>query len=160
MANEPIITVTGNISEPELRFVPSGKAVLNFTLFSTNRVKKGDQWEDGETIRFRCNIWGEAAENAATSLAKGSRVVVTGRLSLRKWQKDDGTEGESLEIACDEIGASLRYATAEITKVQGAGATRQQGRSATRESAPGSAAASNDPWVTDGAAGANTEPPF
>lgn len=158
MANEPVVTLIGNISEPELKFVPSGKAVMNFTLFQTPRVKRGDQWEDGETMRVRCAIWGEAAENAAQSLQKGSRVMVIGRMSVRKWTKDDGTEQESLELQVDEVAASMRYATLQITKVQGAGATRQDGRRNDRASAPGSAA-SNDPWAADGAS-ASGEPPF
>lgn len=118
MANEPIITITGNLtSDPDLRYISSGVPVANFTVASTPRTKNTQtgQWEDGEALFLRCSVWREYAENAAESLSKGMRVIVTGRLQARSYEHE-GQRRESLELQVDEVGPALRYATAQVTK--------------------------------------------
>lgn len=120
MANETIITVVGNLTaDPELRFTTSGVAVANFTVASTPSTfdKAAGEWKDGEALFLRCNIWRQAAENVAESLTRGTRVVVTGRLKQRSFEKD-GEKRTVIELEVDEIGPSLRYATAKVAKVQ------------------------------------------
>jgi len=127
MTGEPITTVVGNLTaDPELRFTPSGAAVANFTVASTPRSfnRQTSEWDDGETLFMRCSIWREAAENVAESLARGDRIVVTGRIVSRSWDdKDTGDKRTVVEMQADEVGPSLRYATAKVTKAQ-----RQQGQ--------------------------------
>ena len=120
MAADTTITIVGNlVAEPELRFTPSGTAVANFTVASTPRTydKTTQQWVDGETLFLRCSIWREAAENVAESLERGSRVVVTGRLKARSYEKD-GEKRTVHEIDVDEVGPSLRWASAKVVKTQ------------------------------------------
>jgi single-strand DNA-binding protein len=117
MSNDVTLTIVGNLtSDPELRFIPSGAAVVNFTVASTPRVKKGDEWVDGEALFLRCSLWKEAAENVANSLERGARVIVTGRLKSRSYEKD-GQKRSVIELEVDEIGPSLRYATARLEKI-------------------------------------------
>ena len=117
--NEPVITVIGNLTaDPELRYISSGTPVANFTIASTPRVKKNDQWVDGEAMFVRCTVWREYAENVADSLSKGMRVVATGRLSVETYQANTGEERTSLKLDVDEVGPSLRFATATITRKQ------------------------------------------
>ena len=117
---EPVTTIVGNLAgDPELRFTPSGAAVANFTVCATPKTKNKntEQWEDGETLYMRCSIWREAAENVAESLHRGDRVVVTGRLVSRSWDdKDSGAKRTVVEMQADEVGPSLRYATAQVRK--------------------------------------------
>lgn len=123
MAGEPIITVVGNLTnDPELRFVSSGIPVASFTVASTPRTlnKQTNQWEDGEAMFVRCSVWREYAENVAESLTKGTRVVVTGRLQVRSYEHN-GERRTSIEMQVDEIGPSLRYATAQVTKASRGG---------------------------------------
>lgn len=113
------ITIVGNITaDPELRFTPSGAAVANFTVASTPRSydKATGEWKDGETLFLRCSLWRQAAENVAESLTKGTRVIVTGRLRQRSYDKD-GEKRTVIELEVDEIGPSLRYVTATLAKV-------------------------------------------
>jgi single-strand DNA-binding protein len=145
MANEPVVTLIGNCAgEPELRFLPSGVAVCNFTVASTPRVKQGDQWADGETMWVRCAAWRELGEHTAESLVKGTRVLVQGRLRVRSYDKD-GEKRTSIEMDVYAVGPELRYATAKVSKAERSGAARQQ-----------QAAAVDDPW----AAAPGDEPPF
>lgn len=117
MSNETTITVVGNLtSDPELHFIPSGAAVVNFTVASTPRVKKGDEWVDGEALFLRCNGWRDIAENVANTLTRGARVIVTGHLKQRSFEKD-GQKRSVIELEVDEIGPSLKYATAQVSKV-------------------------------------------
>ena len=119
MAGETIITVVGNLTaDPELRFTPSGAAVANFTIASTPRTfdRQSNEWKDGETLFLRASIWREAAENVAESLTKGTRVVAQGRLKARSYETREGEKRTSYELDVDEIGPSLRYATAKVTK--------------------------------------------
>ena len=115
----PHITITGNLTaDPSLKYVGSGTAVASFTVASTPREKNKDtgEWEDGEAMFVRCSVWRDYAENVTESLAKGMRVVVHGRLQVRSYQRNDGSQGTSIEMQVDEVGPSLRYATAQVTK--------------------------------------------
>ena len=124
MAGETIITVVGNLTgDPELKFTPSGAAVANFTVASTARTfdKQTNEWKDGEALFIRCDAWRQLAENVAESLQKGQRVVVTGALKVRNFERQDGSKGTSVEMSVDEIGPSLRFATAKVTRASGGG---------------------------------------
>ena len=168
MANEPLITVVGNLTaDPELRFTASGAPVANFTVASTPRTKQGDEWVDGEPLFLGCSVWREYAENVAESLQKGMRVVVQGRLKARSYEKD-GQKRTVFELDVDEVGPSLRYATARVTKTDrrngqnggnsGGGAYAGQGRpSAKPANDPWAAPAAADPWATPST---SDEPPF
>lgn len=121
MAGETPITVIGNLTaDPELRFTPSGAAVANFTVASTPRTfdRQTNDWKDGETLFMRCSVWREAAEHASESLHRGDRVIATGRLVSRSWQTPEGENRTVMEMQVDEVGPSLRYATAQVTKAQ------------------------------------------
>ena len=133
MAGEPVITIVGNATaDAELKFLPSGVAVANVTVASTPRNKVGDNWEDGETVFYRCAVWRDMAEHVAESVKRGTRVIVTGRFKVRPYEHDGQTR-TSLEIDVDEIGITLRFGTATFNK-----ADRQ---------AAGPPAAP-DPWAT------------
>ncbi|MFK5634339.1 MULTISPECIES: single-stranded DNA-binding protein [unclassified Ornithinimicrobium] len=121
MAGDTPITIVGNLTaDPELRFTPNGAAVANFTVASTPRTfdRQANEFKDGETLFMRCSVWREAAENVSESLHRGARVVVTGRLVSRSWQTAEGENRTVMEMQVDEIGPSLRYATAQVTKAQ------------------------------------------
>ena len=143
MAGETVITLVGNLTgDPELRFTPSGAAVANFTVASTPRTfdRQTSEWKDGETLFMRCSIWREAAENVAESLHRGTRVVVTGRLVSRSWDdKESGQKRTVMEMQVDEIGPSLKYATAKVTKSQ---------RSGGGGGGFGGGQSQEDPWAT------------
>lgn len=158
MAGETQITVIGNLTgDPELRFIQSGAAVANFTVASTPRTfdRQTNEWKDGETLFMRCSLWREAAENVAESLTKGMRVIVTGRLVSRSWEAN-GEKRTVNEIQVDEVGPSLRYATAKVQRTQRGGGSGGGGFSGGGGSAP-AGGSSNDPWAT---APASDEPPF
>lgn len=125
MAGETPITVVGNLTgDPELRFTPTGAAVANFTVASTPRTfdRSTNEFKDGETLFMRCSVWREAAENVAESLQRGARVIVTGRLVSRSWDdKETGQKRTVMEMQVDEVGPSLRYATAKVNKTQRGG---------------------------------------
>lgn len=128
MAGEPTITIVGNLTaDPELRYLSSGIPVASFTVASTPRTlnKQTQQWDDGEAMFVRCSVWREYGENVANSLTKGTRVIVTGRLQSRSYEKD-GQKRSSLELQVDEIGPSLRYATAQVVKASRNGAQGAQ----------------------------------
>ncbi|SDR77265.1 single-stranded DNA-binding protein [Corynebacterium timonense] len=121
MANDTPITLIGNlVAEPELRFVPNGAAVCNFRIASTPRTFNRDtkQWEDGDALFLTCNIWKQAAENVAESLSKGMRVIVNGRLKQRTYQTREGENRTVFEVKVDEVGPSLKYATAQVARTQ------------------------------------------
>ena len=150
MSGEPLMTIVGNATgDAELRYTPSGAAVAAFNVAVTPRVKKGDAWEDGQTTFFRCTAWREMAESCAESITKGMRLIVHGRFKTREYEKDGQTRN-SIEIEVDEVGPSLRYATARVQKMQRSG---------------GGHPPADDPWssaVPAGSAGssAQSEPPF
>jgi single-strand DNA-binding protein len=158
MAGETVITVVGNLTDdPELRFTPSGAAVANFTVASTPRTlnKQTNEWEDGEAMFLRCSIWRQAAENVAESLQKGARVIVQGRMRARTWETREGEKRTSFEIDVDEIGPSLRWATAKVARAgrtsggggygggQGGGYGGGQGGQSGQGGAP-----ADDPWAS------------
>src|SRR3954464_5957682 len=124
MAGDTIITIVGNITnDPELRFTPSGAAVANFTIASTPRTfdRQSNEWKDGETLFMRCSVWREAAENVAESLTRGTAVIAQGRLQSRTFDTKEGEKRTVVEMQVDEIGPSLRRATAKVTKAQRGG---------------------------------------
>src|SRR3954447_17360080 len=126
MAGETVITVVGNLTaDPELRFTPSGAAVANFTVASTPRTfdRQSGEWRDGEALFLRCNLWRQPAENVAESLTRGMRVMVSGRLRQRSFETREGEKRTVVELEVDEVGPSLRYATAKVAKVSGGGRT-------------------------------------
>lgn len=151
MANEPIITVVGNLTgDPELRFTQSGVAVANFTIASTPRTfdRQSSEWKDGETLFMRCSLWREAAENVAESLAKGMRVIAQGRLTQRSYDTREGEKRTVVELQVDEIGPSLRNAVAEVNRVNTQGQQpKQQQRQ--QQGFSRNAPASGDPWASD-----------
>lgn len=121
MAGETFITVVGNLTnDPELRYTQNGLAVANFTVASTPRNfdRTTNEWKDGEALFLRASVWREAAEHVASSLSKGSRVIASGRLKQRSYETKEGERRTSIELEVDEIGPSLRYATAQITRTQ------------------------------------------
>ena len=124
MAGETVVTIIGNLTnDPELRFTPSGAAVANFTVASTPRTfdRQSNEWKDGETLFMRCSVWREAAENAAESLQRGTRVLVSGRLKSRSYETKEGEKRTVVELDVDEVGPSLRYATAKVNRTQRGG---------------------------------------
>ena len=121
MAGDTIMTVVGNLTaDPELRFTASGAAVANFTVASTPRTfdRASGEWKDGEALFLRCNIWRQPAENVAESLTRGARVIVSGRLKQRSFETKEGEKRTVIELEVDEIGPSLRYATAKVNRAQ------------------------------------------
>ena len=121
MAGETIITVVGNLTaDPELRYTQNGLAVANFTIASTPRTfdRQANEWKDGEALFLRASVWREFAEHVAGSLTKGSRVIATGRLKQRSYETKEGEKRTTMELEIDEIGPSLRYATASVTRAQ------------------------------------------
>ncbi len=150
MAGDTVITLIGNLTgDPELRFTPSGAAVANFTVASTPRTfdRQNNEWKDGETLFMRCSIWREAAENVAESLGRGTRVVVTGRLVSRSFDTKEGEKRTVVEMQVDEIGPSLRYATAKVNKTQRGGGGGFGGGGG------GFGGQQEDPWSTGGSGG-------
>jgi single-strand DNA-binding protein len=125
------VTLVGNVTDdPELRFTPSGAAVANFTVAVNRRYKNADgQWEDKLDGFFRCNCWRDMAEHVAESLTKGTRIVVTGRLQQRSWEDQDGGKRSAIEIQVDEVGPSLRWATATVQKSERTSSPRTGGQS-------------------------------
>ena len=130
MANETTLTIIGQLgADPELRFTASGVAVCNFLVLSTPRTydKQRGEWVDGETLAMRCSLWRDAAENVAESLGRGTRVIVSGRLKARSYETQQGEKRTVTELEVDEVGPSLRYASAKVTKTQRGGTPQQQG---------------------------------
>ena len=148
MAGDTVITVVGNLTDdPELRFTSSGAAVANFTVASTPRFfdKNTNDWKDGDALFLRCSIWRQAAENVAETLTKGARVIVQGRLKQRSYETREGEKRTVYELDVDEVGPSLKYATAKVTKVTrgGGGGGGFGGGAPAAASAP-----ADDPWAS------------
>lgn len=190
MAGDTVITVIGNLTaDPELRFTPSGSAVANFTIASTPRAfdRQSNEWKDGETLFLRASVWREAAENVAETLTKGTRVIAQGRLKSRSFQTKEGENRTVMELEVDEIGPSLRYASAKVNRNSrgggngggfGGGGGNQGGGfggggNAPQQSSGGSgdwgapAQPQNDPWTQPGGNNGGwgstpntSEPPF
>jgi single-strand DNA-binding protein len=180
MAGDTVITVVGNLTaDPELRFTPSGAAVANFTVASTPRTldRQSGEWKDGEALFMRCNIWRQPAENVAETLTRGMRVMVTGRLRQRSFETREGEKRTVVELEVDEVGPSLRYATAKVNKTSrgsgsggfgsdgggggfggGGGGNRGGGGGGNYSGGP-----ADDPWGSAPPAGSgpvDDEPPF
>ncbi|MFC0313603.1 single-stranded DNA-binding protein [Gordonia phosphorivorans] len=181
MAGETPITIIGNLTaDPELRFTASGAPVANFTVASTPRTfdRQTNEWKDGEALFLRCSIWRDTAENVTESLTKGSRVIVQGNLKQRSYQTREGEKRTVVELDVEEIGPSLRYATAKITRTprkggggqgggyQGGGqnqSNQQGGGNWANEPAGNQAPPSqpaDDPWGSAPVGNQNDEPPF
>lgn len=157
MAGETIITIVGNLtSDPELRFTPNGAAVANFTIASTPRIfdRQTNQFKDGNTLYMRCSIWRDHAENVAESLTKGTRVIAQGNLNQRSWETPEGERRTTIELQINEIGPTLRYATAKPQKTQ----PTQQNNPALADGGP--AGLDYDPWAAPAEQAPVDEPPF
>ncbi|WP_329483038.1 single-stranded DNA-binding protein [Kribbella sp. NBC_01484] len=191
MAGETVVTLVGNlVDDPELRFTPSGAAVANFRIASTPRTydRQTGEWKDGESLFLSCSVWRQAAENVAESLQRGMRVIVQGRLKSRSYDDREGNKRTVFEIDVDEVGPSLRSATAKVTRAMrsgpggegggggfggGGGGNQGGGFGGGQGAAPqndpwatpqgqgggGQAAPQNDPWASQGG-GSMEEPPF
>jgi single-strand DNA-binding protein len=192
MAGETVVTLVGNlVDDPELRFTPSGAAVANFRVASTPRTydRQSGEWKDGESLFLSCSVWRQAAENVAESLQRGMRVIVQGRLKSRSYDDREGNKRTVFEIDVDEVGPSLRSATAKVTRAmrsgpggeggggfgggggnQGGGGFGGGGQGGAPANDPwatpqgggggGQAAPQNDPWAGQGGGGSMEEPPF
>ena len=162
-AGDTNITLIGNlVNDPELRFTPSGAAVAKFTVASTPRYmdRNTNEWKDGDTLFLQCQIWRQAAENVAESLTRGMRVMVSGRLKQRSYETKEGEKRTVFEVEVDEVGPSLRNATAKVTK------TARQGGTNTGFSVPATESA-EDPWASTTSSGggwattaSEEQPPF
>src|SRR5918911_6018 len=174
-AGDTNITLVGNlVDDPELRFTPSGAAVAKFRVASTPRFldKQTNEWKDGEPLFLSCNIWRQAAENVAESLQRGARVIVTGRLRQRSYETREGEKRTVYELEVDEIGPSLRYATAKVQKMSrsgGGGGYGASGGGGGGGGPGGGGGYADDPWASatpagsgGGGSGSNfdDEPPF
>jgi single-strand DNA-binding protein len=192
MAGETVVTLVGNlVDDPELRFTPSGAAVANFRVASTPRTydRQSGEWKDGESLFLSCSVWRQAAENVAESLQRGMRVIVQGRLKSRSYDDREGNKRTVFEIDVDEVGPSLRSATAKVTKAMrsgggdggggggfsgggggnsgggfggnsGGGAAPQNDPWATPQGGGSPAGSQNDPWAGQSGGGSMEEPPF
>ncbi len=177
MAGDTTITVVGNLTDdPELRFTPSGAAVAKFRVASTPRyMDKGtNEWKDGEPLFLACTVWRQAAENVAESLQRGARVIVTGRLKQRSYETQQGERRTVIELEVDEIGPSLRYATAKVQKMQRSGGGGESsggfgsGGGSRGGGNSGGGGFRDDPWASSaqpvgastGGASFDDEPPF
>jgi single-strand DNA-binding protein len=148
MAGETVITVVGNlVDDPELRFTPSGAAVANFRIASTPRTfdRQTNEWKDGDALFLSCSVWRQAAENVAESLQRGMRVVVQGRLKSRQYETREGEKRTVFEIDVEEVGPSLKYATAKVTRTTRSGGG---GGGFSGGGQGGSGGGDNDPWST------------
>jgi single-strand DNA-binding protein len=172
MAGETVITVVGNlVDDPELRFTPSGAAVAKFRVASTPRTfdRQTNEWKDGESLFLTCSVWRQAAENVAESLQRGMRVIVQGRLKQRSYEDREGVKRTVYELDVEEVGASLKSATAKVTKTTGGGRSGQQGGGfgggggggqtgggnwgGSSGGQQGGGAPADDPWATSAPAG-------
>lgn len=157
MAGETIITVVGNLTaDPELRYTQNGLPVANFTIASTPRNfdRQANEWKDGEALFLRASVWREFAEHVAGSLTKGMRVIATGRLKQRSYQDREGNNRTAIELEVDEIGPSLRYATAQVTRAaggSGGGGGSFGGGGGGGQARPAQVA--DEPWSTPGSTG-------
>ena len=158
MAGETVLTVIGNLTDdPELKFTPSGAAVANFTVASTPRTfdRQTNEWKDGTALFIRCSVWRQVAENVAESLQKGQQVIVHGALNIRNFERQDGSKGTSVEMNVYEIGPSLRFATAKVTKATRSGGGGGGGFNDGGQSSGGAAA---NPWSQQPAAQGGAAP--
>lgn len=152
MAGETVITIIGNLTaDPEMRTTRNGSTVANFSIAATPRVfdKQSNQWVDGDALFLRCSAWRDLATHCAQSLAKGMRVIAQGRLQQRSYQAQDGSNRTVIEMTVDEIGPSLRYATAQVQKMQSGGYQGNAnggGYQQPQQAQQQSQAPADDPW--------------
>ncbi len=161
MAGDTQITLIGNLTgDPELRFTPSGAAVANFTVASTPRTfdRQSSEWKDGDTMFLNCSIWRQAAENVAETLSKGMRVIVQGRLKSRSYDDREGNRRTVFEVDVEEVGPSLRYATAKVNRTSGQGGGGWQGGSGQGGSHERGGQAGGDNWQSGGSQSSNRGP--
>ena len=170
-AGDTQITIAGNlVDDPELRFTPSGQPVAKFRVASTPRFRDNStgEWKDGDSLFLTCNVWRQAAENVAESLTRGTRVIVSGRLRQRSYETKEGEKRTVYEIEVDDVGPSLRNASAKVNRVTrsggsggyGQGGPGGQGGGRPSGGQGGGYGADSDPWATDGQGGYSDEPPF
>ena len=183
-AGDTAITIAGNlVDDPELRFTPAGQPVAKFRIASTPRTldRATNEWKDGESLFLTCNVWRQAAENVAESLTRGMRVIVSGRLRQRSYETKEGEKRTVYEVEVDDVGPSLRNASAKVNRIArsggdggygGGGGQRSSGGSGGRSSGGqrdqggysggggGGGGAESDPWATDSPGGYSDEPPF
>ena len=155
-AGDTQITIAGNlVDDPELRFTPAGQAVARFRVASTPRFRDNTtgEWKDGDSLFLTCNVWRQAAENAAESLTRGMRVIVSGRLRQRSYETKEGEKRTVYEIEADEVAASLQRATVKVTKAVRTSTGTNTGNGGRGPGEP-------DPWASEGAGGYSDEPPF
>jgi len=175
-AGDTPITVVGNlVADPELRFTPAGQPVATFRIASTPRMRdaQSGEWRDGDSLFLTCNVWRQAAENVAESLQRGMRVIVTGRLKQRNYETKEGEKRTVYEVEVDDVGPSLRNASAKVTRANrtggaggggfggsqgGGGGAGYSGGQA--PSGGGNSSRTEDPWASDAGAGYSDEPPF
>ena len=176
-AGDTTITIIGNlVNDPELRYTPTGQAVATFRVASTPRFRDNTtgEWKDGDSLFLTCNVWRQAAENVAESLTRGMRVIVSGRLRQRSYETKEGEKRTVYEVEVDDVGPSLRNASAKVNRVARSGGDggygggqRSQGQGGGRSSGGGNAqgqggygGGDSDPWASDGPGGFSDEPPF
>ena len=183
-AGDTQITIAGNlVDDPELRFTPAGQPVARFRVASTPRFldKNTNEWKDGDSLFLTCNVWRQAAENVAESLTRGMRVIVSGRLRQRSYETKEGEKRTVYEVEVDDVGPSLRNASAKVNRIarsggdggygggqggrtgsSGGGQRDQGGRSGGQrdQGGYGGGGGESDPWATDGPGGYSDEPPF
>jgi single-strand DNA-binding protein len=171
-AGDTPITVVGNlVADPELRFTPSGQPVATFRIASTPRIRDNatNEWKDGDSLFLSCNVWRQAAENVAESLQRGMRVIVTGRLKQRNYETKEGEKRTVYEVEVDDVGPSLRNASAKVNRVSRGGGEggfsgggnrggNSSGGYGGQSSSSGGGSKNEDPWASD--AGYSDEPPF
>ena len=167
-AGDTQITIAGNlVDDPELRFTPSGQPVAKFRVASTPRFldKNTNEWKDGDSLFLTCNVWRQAAENVAESLTRGTRVIVSGRLRQRSYETKEGEKRTVYEVEVDDVGPSLRNASAKVNKIarngsggSGGGGGRPSGGQGSQSG--GGGGGDTDPWASDGGGSFGDEPPF
>jgi single-strand DNA-binding protein len=168
-AGDTQITIAGNlVDDPELRFTPAGQPVAKFRIASTPRYldKSTNEWKDGDSLFLTCNVWRQAAENVAESLQRGMRVIVSGRLRQRSYETKEGEKRTVYEVEVDDVGPSLRNASAKVNRVarSGSGDAGQRGSAGSGGQTSGgqgnAGSGDADPWASDGPGGYSDEPPF
>ena len=152
--NETTLTIAGNlVDDPELRFTPAGQPVAKFRIASTPRYfdKASNSWKDGDSLFLTVNVWRQVAENVAESMTRGTRAIVTGRLRQRSYETKEGEKRTVYELEADEVGVSLRNATAKVAKVARTGGAPADQQASGKDA---------DPWASEGSGGYSDEPPF
>ena len=165
-AGDTQITIAGNlVDDPELRFTPSGQPVAKFRVASTPRFldKNTNEWKDGDSLFLTCNVWRQAAENCAETLTRGMRVIVQGRLRQRSYETKEGEKRTVYEVEVDDVGPSLRNASAKVNRIArngSGGSGGGGGRPSGGQGSQGGGGGDSDPWASDSSSSFSDEPPF